>query len=132
MKETSRFADEGLGCAAKVRYIHCFDASALVKLVSDDEDEDFGREALRAYYREHSVGRCATSYCVRQAFSAFKRNLLLRQLPVDDYIQNVLSFLQRVIRCNLQIEEVPIIGAVVYRKARRFIKKHKIDPVESV
>jgi len=52
--------------------MHHLDASALVKLVADDPDEEPGRAVLRQYYRDHP-NRRATSYCVTRRGSARKR-----------------------------------------------------------
>lgn len=67
---------------------HCLDASALVKLVADDADEEPGREVLRTYYRNHS-SRYSTSFCVAEALSAFKQKFLRNKITRAEYIKDV-------------------------------------------
>lgn len=105
---------------------HYLDASALVKLVADDPDEEPGREVLRQYYRDHS-NRYATSYCVTEAFSAFKSKFLRKRIPEAQYITYVQDFIRTVIGANLQIDEVSILSPDVRKEAERLIQTHKID-----
>ena len=109
--------------------VHYLDASALVKLVADDPDEEPGRDVLRQYYREHS-NRYATSYCVTEVFSAFKLKFLRGRITEDQYIKYVKDFIDGVIGANLQIDEVPILTPLVFREAERLIQKHKIDFID--
>lgn len=108
---------------------HYLDASALVKLVADDADEEPGRDALRTYYYSHA-SRYATSYCVTEAFSAFKLKFLRNQISEADYVRYVRTFIQRIIGGNLQIDEVEILKPIVFREAERLIKKYKIDFID--
>jgi predicted nucleic acid-binding protein len=105
---------------------HYLDASALVKLVADDPDEEPGRDVLRKYYHEHS-NRYATSYCVTEAFSAFKGKFVRGQIAENQYIKYVRDFIRTVIGANLQIDEVPLLSPVVLGEAERLIKTYKID-----
>lgn len=105
---------------------HYLDASALVKLVADDPDEEPGREALRKYYREHS-NRYATPYCVSEALSAFKGKFVRGRIDKNQYIKNVQDFIDKVIGANLQIDEVSILSSLVYHEAERLIETHGID-----
>jgi predicted nucleic acid-binding protein len=105
---------------------HYFDASALVKLVADDSDEEPGREVLRKYYRDHS-NRYATSYCVTEALSAFKTKYLRKKITQSEYIRYVKEFLRLVIGANLEIDEVHILTPIVRTEAERLIQTHGID-----
>jgi hypothetical protein len=77
----------------QVRYsvkAHYLDASALVKLVADDSDEEPGRDVLRKYYHEHS-NRYATSYCITEALfvgQAFPRSSGALWQPCDGTRRN--------------------------------------------
>jgi len=106
---------------------HYLDASALVKLVADDPDEEPGREALRKYYSENRDSVYATSYCVTETLSAFKIKFLKHRITEDQYIKYVLEFRRLYIGVNLRVEDVPILSQVVTTEAERLIKKHKID-----
>jgi predicted nucleic acid-binding protein len=105
---------------------HYLDASALVKLVADDQDEEPGRDILRKYYREHS-NRYATSYSVSEALSAFKSKFLRGRIAESQYIKYVQDFIRTVVGANLQIDEVSILAPVVHQEAERLIKTYKID-----
>ena len=105
---------------------HYLDASALVKLVANDQDEEPGRDVLRQYYRSHS-NRYATSYCVTEAFSAFKSKFLRGRIPESQYITYVQEFIRTVIGANLQIDDVSILSPDVRTEAERLIMTHKID-----
>jgi predicted nucleic acid-binding protein len=102
------------------------DASALVKLVADDPDEEPGRNALRDFYR-NNPNLYATSYCVTEAFSVFKRKFLRKQISEDQYVKYVQEFIRTVLGANLQIDEAPILSPVVLTEGQRLFQKHKID-----
>lgn len=105
---------------------HYLDASALVKLVADDRAEELGRDTLRKYYYGHP-NMYATSYCVTEAFSAFKLKFLRKQIAEIQYIKYVRDFIQNIIGENLRTDEVPILSPVVFSEAERLIKTYNID-----
>ena len=109
--------------AAKAHY---FDASALVKLVANDEDEEPGRAELRDYY-DAETNHFATSYCVTEALSAFKSKFIRHRINQDEYINYVDTFIRTVIGANLKIDEVPILSVAVTDEAKRLVKAYKID-----
>lgn len=92
---------------------HYLDASALVKLVADDPDEEPGRDAVQRYYSGHRDSVYATSYCVKETFSAFKRKFLQHRITEEQYIRYVREFLRLVLGANLQIDEVSVLSPVV-------------------
>lgn len=106
---------------------HYLDASALVKLVANDPDEEPGRDAVRKYYSENRDSVHATSYCVTEAFSAFKIKFLRHRITEDEYIKYVLEFRRLFLGVNLRVEDVPILSQIVTTEAERLIKKYKID-----
>lgn len=108
---------------------HYLDASALVKLVADDPDEEPGRAVLRKYYREHSC-RYATSYCVTETLSAFKLKFVRGQIDENHYIRYVRDFISTVLGGNLQIDDVPILSPIVFTEAERLIGTYKIDFID--
>ena len=93
---------------------HYLDASALVKLVADDPDEEPGRDKLRAYYYSHA-NQYATSYCVTETLSAFKRKVLSKRINEAQYVKYIRDFINKIIGGNLQIDEVPILSHTVLR-----------------
>jgi predicted nucleic acid-binding protein len=106
---------------------HYLDASALVKLVADDPDEEPGREVLRRYYWSHIASMYATSYCIAEAFSAFKRKFMQGRITEDQYIKYVRTFIRQFLGANLRQDELPILSPVVFSEAERLIKKYQID-----
>ena len=87
--------------AVKVCYL---DASALVKLVADDRDEEPGREAVREYYHSNANMK-ATPYCVAETLSVFKRKHLTNKISRKEYKNCIKTFLHKIIGANLSIEE---------------------------
>ena len=87
--------------AVKVCYL---DASALVKLVADDRDEEPGRDAVREYYHTNANMK-ATPYCVAETLSVFKRKFLVKKISRDEYKRYVKAFVHTIIGANLTIEE---------------------------
>jgi predicted nucleic acid-binding protein len=105
-----------------------FDASALVKLVADDQDEELGRERVSRYYWGHIASVYATPYCVTETFSAFKRKFLRRRITEDQYIKYTSEFRRIILGANLRIDDkVSILSPIVTQEAERLIKKYKID-----
>jgi predicted nucleic acid-binding protein len=109
--------------------VHYLDASALVKLVADDPDEEPGRDVLRQYYWGHS-NRYATSYCVTETFSAFKGKFRNHKITEDQYIKYVKEFIHGYIGASLKIDEVPILKPLVIPEAERLFQKYKIDFID--
>src|ERR1039457_1096632 len=110
--------------------VHYFDASALVKLVADDQDEAPGRDVLRKYYEEHARGAAyTTSFCVAEAFGAFKRKFQRKSISEEQYLTCVRNFI-RVIGNTFRIDEVPILLPLVTSEVERLVSKYKIDFVD--
>jgi hypothetical protein len=59
--------------------VHYFDASALVKLVADDPDEEPGRGSLRKYHWEYAHPGYTVSFCVAEALGALKLKFLRKK-----------------------------------------------------
>ena len=106
---------------------HYLDTSALVRLVADDPSEEPGRDALRKYYWQHAASMYATSHCIAEAFSVFKRKFLRGHITEAQYIKYVQDFIRQIIGGNLRMDELPILSPVVFSEAERLITKHKID-----
>ncbi len=108
---------------------HYLDASALVKLVAEDADEEPGRAVLRQYYRSHAL-YYATSYCLAEALSAFKVKWLRGRITQDEYVKDVHEFF-RVVVSGLTVDEVPL-SLQVHDEAERLMKTHSIDFIDSI
>jgi predicted nucleic acid-binding protein len=103
---------------------HYLDASALVKLVADDPDEEPGREVLRDYFGKQAK-MLATSYCVAEAFSVFKLKFVRGKINSQQYVAYLREFVRRIIGGNLEIDEISVLSPVVLRKAERLIAKYQ-------
>jgi predicted nucleic acid-binding protein len=109
--------------------VHYFDASALVKLVADDADEEPGRNVLRKYHNDHAHPGYATSFCIAEAFGAFKLKFLRKKISEKEYVSYLRNFI-RVTGNTFQTDEVPILEPIVISEAERLIAKYKIDFVD--
>ena len=109
--------------------VHYLDASALVKLVADDDDEKDGRAALREFYNSHGH-HYATSYCIAEALSAFKLKWLRKKITLGEYIKDVREFF-RLVLSHLTVDEVPL-SVEILDEADRLMKAHKIDFIDSI
>lgn len=109
--------------------VHYFDASALVKLVADDADEEPGRSVLREYHREHAHPGYTTSFCIAEAFGVFKRKFLRKLVSEDQYVKYVRDFILTTGN-TFKVDEVPVLWPVVRDEAERLITKYKIDFID--
>lgn len=105
---------------------HYLDASALLKLVADDPDEEPGRDVLRKYYYANA-SMYATSYCVTETLAAFKGKFLRGRINQNQYVKYIQDFIRISVGWKLQVDEVPILKPFVLKEAERLIKTHKID-----
>ena len=110
---------------------HYVDASALVKLVADDDGEKDGREDLRRYYWSHTANMYATSHSVTEALAVLKGKYKRGDIDRETYSEYVDRFLTRTIGGNLRVEDdeeiVPILSTVVRDESRRLIERYDID-----
>jgi predicted nucleic acid-binding protein len=109
--------------------VHYFDASALVKLVADDADEEPGREVLRKYHRQHAHPGYTTSFCIAEAFGALKSKFLRHKISRAQYLKFVRDLI-RVTGNTFQIDELPILDPMVGREFERLAAKYSINFVD--
>ena len=111
---------------------HYLDASALVKLVADDPDDEPGRDAIRKYYQQHT-SMLTTSYCLSEALSIFKVKFLYRKrITQADYLRYVQTFIRTVVGVKLQIDEMSILSPKLLTEAVRLIKQYSLDFIDCV
>ena len=110
---------------------HYLDASALVKLVADDPDDEPGRTAVRKYYETHTCMK-TTSHCLSEALSVFKSKFLRRRISRDDYIRYVDMFITKTVGWKLEIEEIPILSPKLLEESAILIRKYDLDFVDCV
>lgn len=112
--------------------VHYLDASALVKLVADDEDDEPGRDALREYYR-NDTNFMTTSHCLCEAFSIFKVKYLYRnKINQEEYLRYIKAFITNVVGGKLEIDDIPILSPKLLSEAENLIKKYNLDFIDSV
>jgi predicted nucleic acid-binding protein len=109
--------------------VHYFDASALVKLVADDIDEAPGRDVLRRYFRQHAHPGYTTSFCIAEAFGAFKLKSLRKKISEKQYIGYVRNFIRETGN-HFKVNEVPILDPVVVAETERLVATYKIDFID--
>jgi predicted nucleic acid-binding protein len=109
--------------------VHYFDASALVKLVADDVDEAPGRDVLRKYFRQHAHPGYTTSFCIAEAFGAFKLKFLRKKISQKQYIDYVRNFIRETGN-HFKVNEVNILDPVVVTETERLVAKYKIDFID--
>lgn len=100
-----------------------------MKLVADDADEEPGRNVLRRYHREHAHPGYTTSFCIAEAFGAFKLKFLRERISEEQYVTYVRNFI-RVTGNTLQVDDIPSLSPVVSSEVERLIATYKIDFVD--
>ena len=115
-------------------------ASALVKLVADDQDEEPGRAAVRKYFDSHT-NKKAVPYCVAEALSVFKRKFLSKKISREEYKNYVRAFVRTI--GYLEIEEPQFseymgLGSrtlpthKLLHEAEKLLNKHNLDFIDCV
>jgi len=99
-----------------------------VKLVADDVDEKPGRDVLREYFK-NCASRYTTSFCIAEAFGAFKLKFLRKKISQEQYIDYVRNFI-RVTGNHFKVNEVPILDPVVVAETERLVAQYKIDFID--
>jgi predicted nucleic acid-binding protein len=87
------------------------------------------RNTLRRYYLEHSRPVYTTSFCVAEAFGAFKRKFQRKRISEEQYLIYVRNFI-RVIGNTFRIDDVPILLPLVTSEVERLVAKYQIDFVD--
>lgn len=109
--------------------VHYFDASALVKLVADDPDEEPGRGILRRYHREHAHPGYTVSFCVAEALGALKLKFLRQKISETEYLKYVKDLI-RVVGNTFQTDELEILAPIAGSEFERLVTKHRLDFVD--
>jgi predicted nucleic acid-binding protein len=110
---------------------HYLDASVLVKIVADDEDEAPGRAVFRSYYFNHP-SMYTTSLCVAECFSAFKLKFVRGKISRPEYVRYIQEFVRLGIGFKLRIDDLELLAPEVQSEAERLINKYEIDFIDAV
>jgi predicted nucleic acid-binding protein len=108
--------------------VHYFDASALVKLVADDTDEEPGRDVLREYFK-NCASRYTAPFCIAETFGAFKLKFLRKKISQGQYFDYVRNFI-RVTGNHFKVNEVNILDPAVVAETERLVAKYQIDFID--
>lgn len=106
--------------------IHYLDASAIVKLLIDEE----GSEVLRSYHgRDVGFQFHATSLCFAEALGVLKvKHFYRKEISEDDYLTACdYLFGWAGDETELELEDVETKDRLVFTEAERLVKKYKID-----
>jgi predicted nucleic acid-binding protein len=107
-----------------------YDASALVKLVADDEDEKPGQQALRDDYWSHTASVYATPYCIAEAFKVFERKRDRERVTQAQYLRYLRDFRVKFLGLNLRQEAISILPSIVTTETERLDTTYKIGFVD--
>ncbi len=108
---------------------HYFDASALVKLVADDPDDEPGRDVLRKYHQGHT-SRYTTSFCITEALGALKRKFQRSRISEVQYLTSVKNLIRTTENTFHIDDEVSILQPAVSSEFEQLVTKYKIDFVD--
>lgn len=111
--------------------VHYLDASALVKLVADDPDEEPGRKNIRAFYQSNT-NFYATSHCLSEALGVLKRKYSCKKLTKDEYIKAVMDFISKTVGDKLRIDDMPLLSPKLLAEAETLMAQHGLDFVDCV
>jgi predicted nucleic acid-binding protein len=112
-------------------YASYFDASALVKLVANDADEEPGRAAVRRHYFDNAL-MFSTSFCVAECLSAFKSKFTRKRIEKAEYIRYVREFLRLGLGLRLQLEDVEVLSPAMYGEALDLVEQYGIDFIDAM
>jgi len=101
---------------------HYLDASAIVKLLVDED----GSDALRAYFGRHSVFY-ATSICFAETLGVLKAKVLREQLDEEQYLSACEELMAHLRGHTLEIDDVGISQRGTFDEVERLAKKHSLD-----
>lgn len=101
---------------------HYLDASAIVKLLVDEE----GSDSLRAYCGVHS-NFYATSVCFVETLGVLKAKARRQQLTQEEYLAACEDLIARLRDGTLEIEDIGISQRQVFDEVEQLAKKQSLD-----
>jgi predicted nucleic acid-binding protein len=114
--------------------VHYLDASVLVKLYVDDENEKEGRGIIRNYFN-NKTSFCTTSLCFAETLGVLKNKF--KNSRREEYMQACKKLVTAVWGRKIEIDEVPIAkhGSFdekvkqidFFKEAERLVGDYKID-----
>ena len=113
--------------AVKVQY---WDASALVRLVSEDSAERPGRVELRDFFFGRGMHH-STSSCLAEALGVFKRKWLVDEAYTQSQYVNTVKEFYRLVVSAIAVEDVPV-SVQVLTEAERLMNQYRLDFIDSI
>jgi len=105
---------------------HYLDASALVKLVVDEEYST----RVRTYVEKHSWRVC-TSYCFVEALGALKLKKVRGEFSERAYIAGSRRLISKVRNCYIKLHDDIPSASAAFAEAERMVKDHGIDFIDA-
>ncbi len=107
-----------------------FDASALIKLVSEEASEEPGRSAVRKYVKREA-NLYTTAHCISEALGVLKVKCFYRKsINTEEYITYVKNLVWRTVGERIQIDELPILSPVLLQESERLMNSYKLDYID--
>ncbi|MEO6022740.1 MAG: hypothetical protein ABIP64_06440 [Burkholderiales bacterium] len=107
---------------------HYLDASAMVKLVVDEEYSD----RVRSYVLAPSQSwRLCTSYCFFESLNVLKAKTNRKELSDRGYIAGSRSLIRLVINSVIKLVHLDVLSTSGFAEGERLVKLHKIDFIDA-
>ena len=109
--------------AAKAHYL---DASALIKLILDCQDEEPGRKELRNYFNSESKPFFTTSICFAETIGILKKKQK-KIISEDEYIQAFKKLMIMVFGNAIKRDDMNIAKPDIFNQAKKIVESYKLD-----
>ena len=103
-------------------HTHYLDASALVKLLVDED----GSTAVRTYLKSHAT-RLVTSLCFAESLGALKAKHTRKLLSTNQYLSACEELMAHLRNETLVVEDIGISQRETYDEVEHYAKKHSLD-----
>lgn len=107
--------------------VHYFDASALVKLVIDEQHSD----RVRAFF-QNNTSFATTSMCLIEALGVLKRKWQRERISVDAYFAATRELIINAWGKRIELDSVELVDPVKHGNIERMAKTHGIDLSDSL
>jgi predicted nucleic acid-binding protein len=104
---------------AKVRYL---DASAMVKLVVDEDDCRFVRE-----FFQNNTSFCATSLCLAEALGVIKGKWNYKRLTKEQYFEATKTLIIHAWGKKIEVDNVDLFTPHGHANVEKIAKKYSLD-----
>ncbi|HEX5732073.1 MAG TPA: type II toxin-antitoxin system VapC family toxin [Blastocatellia bacterium] len=103
---------------------NCFDASALVKVFSDEE----GSEFIREFFHNHASTRYTTPFCFYEALSVLKVKWLYRkEITESRYRESAFQLTAWYASSLTSTKDIDFYDPIVFNRVRMLAEKFLID-----